>query len=132
MYENEVRTPREIKRFVNELRYKAIRFRRPQATVPVVGKTGAETSDSSSLQEPTLILIAILERLKKETKMEILWKLSRGWPACINPPSLSTSSNLASRATRTGSDIVRFSPTNKDAHASPIWARLGHKRNFTM
>lgn len=70
VYENEIRTPREIKRFVNELRYKAIRFRGPQARVPLLGKTWAETSDSSSLQEPTLIFIAILERLSRGLRDE--------------------------------------------------------------
>jgi hypothetical protein len=65
VYENEIPTPREIKRFVNELRYKAIRFRGPQPTVPVVGHISTKASDNSSVQEPTLILIAILERLKR-------------------------------------------------------------------
>ena len=64
VYENEIRTPREIKRFINELRYKAIRFRGPQPTVPV-GKSAVERPDDASDKEPSLILIAILERLNR-------------------------------------------------------------------
>jgi hypothetical protein len=64
VYENEIRTPREIKRFVNELRYKAIRFRGPQPTVPV-GNAAVETPDNASDKEAALILIAILERLNR-------------------------------------------------------------------
>jgi KAP family P-loop domain len=65
VYENEIRTPREIKRFVNELRYKSIRFRGPQGTVSVLGKTEKGASTGSSLREPALILLAILDRLNK-------------------------------------------------------------------
>jgi hypothetical protein len=63
IYENELRTPREIKRFVNELRYKAIRFRGPQPAIRAFGDRGQDTSTVASPHEPTLILFAILDRL---------------------------------------------------------------------
>jgi photosystem II stability/assembly factor-like uncharacterized protein len=63
-YENETGTPREIKRFVNELRYKAIRFRGPQLTVPVI-TTAAVTPDAAFDKEPTLILLSIFHRLRR-------------------------------------------------------------------
>ena len=63
-YENEIGTPREIKRLVNELRYKAIRFRGPQARVPVIKAAGG-TPDAAFDKEPALILFSILGRLKK-------------------------------------------------------------------
>jgi hypothetical protein len=63
VYENKIRTPREIKRFVNELRYKAIRFRGPQAAVRALDNRGQDASTGVSPHEPTLILFAILDRL---------------------------------------------------------------------
>jgi hypothetical protein len=56
-------TPREIKRFINELRYRAIRFRGPQPTIPVFGKGEQAESNPASAREPALILFAILDRL---------------------------------------------------------------------
>ena len=63
VYENKIRTPREIKRFVNELRYKAIRFRGPQTAVRAFGDREQDASTGASPHEPTLILFAILDRL---------------------------------------------------------------------
>jgi hypothetical protein len=63
VYENKLRTPREIKRFVNELRYKAIRFRGPQPAIRAFGNPGQDTPTGASPHEPTLILFAILDRL---------------------------------------------------------------------
>lgn len=61
VYENEISTPREIKRFINELRYKAIRFRGPVQKVGLLHEAAVERPEL--LHEATLIALAILDRL---------------------------------------------------------------------